>query len=148
MRNNAFESLEQLKEMALGVPFLPKTVVIHVTRVIPTRARENVLGNVFTAIGSISESDKSTVWVQFFDEWALGASFVEAGDKVILTNFAAIPTHESEDQRLLITPHGTGAVLRVHQEDENGTMEITVTPQSFESPAIRKVAYTETAFIY
>lgn len=150
-----YETADSLRQLKRNEPLKANVVRCLVTSTIPTRPREFRPGVVFTAMGVLRigtggnvNAAENTIKINFYNEWAHAASFMEKDDVILLKGFIIV---EAPQLPVVVTPqdraaaHETclvalesGSTLRVLQPGEQGdTMEVTVTPDSFEVPCVR-----------
>lgn len=149
-----YESAESLKRLRRNEPLHSNVVRCLVTGTVSTRPRECRPGVVFTALGvlrlgadSAVSAQEHSVRINFYDEWARGASFMEKGDVIILKGFVivdvpqlpvAVAPGDVAPADLCLAALESQSSLRVLQPEEHGdTMEVTVTPGNFEAPCVR-----------
>lgn len=144
-----YETSASLRELPRGVPLPRSSVRCVVAKTIATRFREFAVGVVFTVEGTLrtgcqGELPENKVHINFYDDWAHGASFIDPGDIIIVKGFTVVPSPSvacdvpAPTVPYYIVPLAKKSSLRVLQEGEQGdTMEVTVTPESFDMPRVR-----------
>lgn len=155
----SFETMESLSTLTFGEDYADRILRLLITDMIPTHYREYGTGLVMTLFGTLSvvtasmESGKDTLprlRVQFYDDWAKAASFVDPGDILILKGFRLVRfpvvedglppnSREYEDRRFFVVPIAKASELRAIQKcPETGvTSEVTVSSAMLEEPRVR-----------
>ncbi|EPY30362.1 hypothetical protein STCU_04104 [Strigomonas culicis] len=140
-----YETIASLSRLARDVDLPRCCVRCVVDRVIPTRACEFSEGQVCSVIANIAgdgagpapAGEAVPLRVHFYDRWAYGASFVEAGDTLVLTGIQVHPVPPPGDASFYVTPLSEGGSLRVVQQGHADLLEVTVTPASFDNPVVK-----------
>lgn len=148
-----YESADSLKALAREMPLSSNIVRCLVTGTIPTRPCEFRSGLVFTATGSLRKhtagvnGDEGTVRLNFYDEWAHAASFMDAGDVLILKGFAIhkstgmaggiLSAADQPAETVLVALQASSSLRVLQPADLGDTMEVSVGPKNFDAPCVR-----------
>lgn len=154
-----FETTESLSSLAFGVDYPDRVLRLLITDMVSTHYREYGSGLVMSLLGTFSvvpistenhKDDLPRLRVQFYDDWAKAASFVDPGDILILKGFRLVrfpvvedglPSNacKNEDRKFFVVPIPKESVFRAIQKcpDTGLTSEVTVNAGILEEPRVR-----------
>lgn len=155
----SFETSESLSTLDFGVDYPDRVLRLLITDSIHTHYREYCNGLVMSLFGTFSAASPSNneekaetfaLRVQFYDDWATAAGFVDPGDILILKGFRKVrfpvvedglllSTRANEARRFFVVPIPKKSVLRAIQKclDTGLTSEVTVDAELLEEPRVR-----------